>query len=200
MAEPQATPSWTLHRVHLSDFKSYRGSVVAGPFHHQLTTVIGANGTGKSCLVEGIAFALGAKAQSASLSRLVNHSASGNAAAVAVQFRSASGEMLVSERRIVGAGRSEFRLQLCRCNDVEGNPEDSAGPWVCSACAVRRIQLDELRAVLQDRLGICIEHPERFVVHQSVSAPPPCDREGVPHEPARLCEYAATVCAATVRS
>ena len=52
----------TLSRVHLHDYKSYRGTVTVGPFSQHLTTIVGPNGAGKSTVIDGILFALGAYA------------------------------------------------------------------------------------------------------------------------------------------
>lgn len=53
---------YRLHEVWLHDFKSYAGAVRVGPFHPRLNVVVGPNGCGKSCLVSGIGFALGLRA------------------------------------------------------------------------------------------------------------------------------------------
>ncbi|KAG0708416.1 hypothetical protein DFH29DRAFT_479888 [Suillus ampliporus] len=49
-----------LIRIELSDFKSYRGHQVIGPFKN-FTSVIGPNGAGKSNLMDAISFVLGVK-------------------------------------------------------------------------------------------------------------------------------------------
>ncbi|KZS96379.1 RecF/RecN/SMC protein [Sistotremastrum niveocremeum HHB9708] len=49
-----------LKRIEVSDFKSYRGHQVIGPFT-EFTSVIGPNGAGKSNLMDAISFVLGVK-------------------------------------------------------------------------------------------------------------------------------------------
>jgi structural maintenance of chromosome 1 len=49
-----------LIRIEVSDFKSYRGHQVIGPFSN-FTSVIGPNGAGKSNLMDAISFVLGVK-------------------------------------------------------------------------------------------------------------------------------------------
>ncbi|KIK48679.1 hypothetical protein CY34DRAFT_578815 [Suillus luteus UH-Slu-Lm8-n1] len=49
-----------LIRIEVSDFKSYRGHQVIGPFKN-FTSVIGPNGAGKSNLMDAISFVLGVK-------------------------------------------------------------------------------------------------------------------------------------------
>ncbi|KAJ8594932.1 RecF/RecN/SMC protein [Rhizopogon salebrosus TDB-379] len=49
-----------LIRIELSDFKSYRGHQIIGPFKN-FTSVIGPNGAGKSNLMDAISFVLGVK-------------------------------------------------------------------------------------------------------------------------------------------
>jgi structural maintenance of chromosome 1 len=53
-------PAMGLVRIEVSDFKSYRGHQVIGPFSN-FTSVIGPNGAGKSNLMDAISFVLGVK-------------------------------------------------------------------------------------------------------------------------------------------
>jgi len=47
-----------LLRLHVSDFKSYKGTQVIGPFH-KYTAILGPNGAGKSNLMDAISFVVG---------------------------------------------------------------------------------------------------------------------------------------------
>jgi chromosome segregation ATPase len=140
-------PTLRLHRVQLTNFKAYSGRVTAGPLDPRWTTIVGANGAGKSCLIEGVCFALGAAQQNApALAQLVHRGAAGGTSAAAV-FRSTDGAVsLVVERRIVGGRRSEWRLQECSCGATAA--EGVAPPWTCSTCAKQPLARDALRGAL----------------------------------------------------
>ncbi|KAL3929372.1 MAG: hypothetical protein SGPRY_001984 [Prymnesium sp.] len=97
-----------LEHVTLQDFKSYAGKVRVGPFHPSVTTIVGPNGCGKSCLIEGICFALGIetkKIRSSSLEHLVHQSVQSGDAAVELHFDSrdsTSPHTLTVRRRLLG--------------------------------------------------------------------------------------------------
>jgi structural maintenance of chromosome 1 len=56
-------PSYHINTLTLTDFKSYRGTHTIGPFPTGFVTVIGANGSGKSNVLDAISFVLGADAR-----------------------------------------------------------------------------------------------------------------------------------------
>ena len=155
--------------VSLQSFKAYKESAIAGPFDERLTTIIGPNGSGKSCAIEAICFALGAPT-TASLSSLVHRTASHGNAAVAVRFASsATSHFLVVQRRIIGGRRSEWSVQHCQCSCGDESEARDASPF-CSCCTVeRQVKREALRASLKTSVGIDIDRPERWVVHQSTA-------------------------------
>ena len=88
-----------LSTVHLKDYKSYRGSVMVGPFSPNLSTIVGPNGAGKSTVIDGILFALGASGTEGS-SVAINHACDSDECSVAVV--------------LVGDGASPTRLTIQR--------------------------------------------------------------------------------------
>jgi hypothetical protein len=115
------------------------------------------------------ALAVGSSSLRASALRsLVHHKCATGDASVAVVFRAdRGGAWLVVERCIVGGRRSEWRLQECSCGKAEGGGAARGEPWVCTACKVRTVRREALREALLAALGLDIDVPERFVVHQS---------------------------------
>ena len=114
-----------LHAVVLDDFKSYSGRVVAEFNSRGIIAIVSPNGAGKSCLVEGICFALGLDLRSMraqNLKALVNRTGRDDGVACAVscvfRARSGAGALCVQRRAIApadGPARSEFRVQSCSC-------------------------------------------------------------------------------------
>lgn len=89
--------------LEISNFKSYRGTQVIGPFK-SFSAVIGPNGSGKSNLMDAISFVLGVKSAQLRSSNLKD-----------VIFR---GRKLASEPGAVGSGESD---------EEEGEAEQSGG-------------------------------------------------------------------------
>lgn len=58
--EIRQEPPGRIDRIEVTDFKSYRGCNVIGPFQN-FTAVIGPNGSGKSNLMDAISFVLGVR-------------------------------------------------------------------------------------------------------------------------------------------
>ena len=169
-----------LHSVSLQSFKVYKDAI-AGPFDDGVSTIVGPNGCGKSCLIEAICFALGASSSGGvPLSQLVHRGSPGGNAAVAVCFRSSEvgSHRLVVQRRIIGGRRAEWSLQHCRCGKdattgtADGVDERSKAKAcvLCPSCAVdRMVKRDELREALKANARFDIERPERWVVHQATA-------------------------------
>ncbi|EOD07204.1 hypothetical protein EMIHUDRAFT_198544 [Emiliania huxleyi CCMP1516] len=145
-----------LHAVVLDDFKSYSGRVVAEFNSRGIIAIVAPNGAGKSCLVEGICFALGLDLRSMraqNLKALVNRTGRDDGVACAVscvfRARSGAGALCVQRRAIApadGPARSEFR------------------------CEVRVARRSELKALLLRSLQLDVDRPDTFVVQQSACA------------------------------
>ena len=194
-----------LESVQLKDFKSYRGHVKVGPLHPGINVIIGPNGAscqhsaitialarlisplvhpsgcGKSCLVEGICFALGIGSTSLraqSLQSLVHQGLDHGNASVVLQLSSRDENVphtLTLQRRLIGSKRSEFCLQECHCC----SPRAKA-PWPCAQCAVlSNVKRPTLRDTVLRVLHLDIDSPERFVVQQAgvlaIAQRSPCD-------------------------
>ena len=160
-----------LHRVVLHNFKSFTGTVVCGPFDQKMTVVVGTNGSGKSCLIEGICFALAVGAhqlRASALKSLVNHDEPSGDADVTVEF-AGHGELrhLTVQRRIIGGKRSDWRVQECSCEC--SSHTDETMPWPCACCIFTSMKREALREALKRLLSVDIDTPERFVVHQSTA-------------------------------
>lgn len=59
-----------ISKIKLNNFKSYYGEHTIGPLHYNFTAVIGANGSGKSNLLESLVFVFGARASKMRLKSL----------------------------------------------------------------------------------------------------------------------------------
>lgn len=169
MSSPETTrPAMRLRSLTLRDFKSFAGTVLIDHFDASLTVVVGPNGCGKSCLVEGICFAMGiggsSQLRTNSLRDLVNHSSGQSSCSATVLF-SDDAHRLCLQRRVVGGRRSEFLMQQCHC-ETSAASDDPA--WACGRCAVEHgVKRDALRQRLLLSLGLDIDQPERVVVHQA---------------------------------
>eukprot|EP00158_Paraphelidium_tribonemae_P008722 Partr_v1_DN28660_c1_g1_i2_m49378 putative structural maintenance of chromosomes protein len=76
-AESEPTPRLVMDRMVLENFKSYAGRVEIGPFHSSFTSIVGANGSGKSNVIDALLFVFGFKAKKMrqeKLSGLIHHS------------------------------------------------------------------------------------------------------------------------------
>uniref|UniRef100_A0A0N5AH08 Structural maintenance of chromosomes protein n=1 Tax=Syphacia muris TaxID=451379 RepID=A0A0N5AH08_9BILA len=104
-----------LHTLELSNFKSYKGKQIIGPFS-RFTAIIGPNGSGKSNLMDAICFVLGEKANNLRVRRLTDliHGAPiGKPVAhkchVTMIYEDDSHQMHSFTRCVVGAS-SEYRV------------------------------------------------------------------------------------------
>lgn len=59
-----------IHKIVVTNFKSYSGTQTIGPFHQNFTSVVGPNGSGKSNVIDAIMFVLGYRAKKMRQSRL----------------------------------------------------------------------------------------------------------------------------------
>ena len=110
-AEPSlntATTTMPLVRIELSDFKSYRGHHVIGPFT-PFTSIIGPNGAGKSNLMDAISFVLGIKS---------------------AQLRSSQLKDLVYRGRRLENGSADASQLIEEEEDEEGGDGDAKKAWV----------------------------------------------------------------------
>ncbi|XP_025424025.1 structural maintenance of chromosomes protein 4 isoform X2 [Sipha flava] len=58
-AEENAGPRMVIKNIVANNFKSYYGEVDIGPFHKSLTSIVGANGSGKSNVIDSLLFVFG---------------------------------------------------------------------------------------------------------------------------------------------
>jgi structural maintenance of chromosome 4 len=65
-------PARMLHisQMKLTNFKSYAGEIVVGPFHKRFTSVVGPNGSGKSNVIDAMLFVFGKRAKQLRLSKV----------------------------------------------------------------------------------------------------------------------------------
>ena len=107
-----------IHSIEISNFKSYKGTQVIGPFKN-FTAIIGPNGAGKSNLMDAISFVLGVKSMQLRGSQLKDliyafddseREKKGRKAFVKLIYHTGSGEELRLTRGITAAGASEYRV------------------------------------------------------------------------------------------
>ncbi|KAJ3356259.1 Structural maintenance of chromosomes protein 1 [Entophlyctis luteolus] len=115
-----------LVQLEVSNFKSYKGSQVIGPFDN-FTSVIGPNGAGKSNLMDAISFVVGIQSshlRSTKLKDLIytnerdgdadegdeDDEEHPNTASVTIVYEQNSGSVLKFSRTITAAGQSEYRI------------------------------------------------------------------------------------------
>ncbi|KAL1962333.1 hypothetical protein VTN77DRAFT_9824 [Rasamsonia byssochlamydoides] len=79
MEEPTGPrPRMVITHLVLTNFKSYAGRQVVGPFHHSFSSVVGPNGSGKSNVIDSLLFVFGfraSKMRQGKISALIHHSA-----------------------------------------------------------------------------------------------------------------------------
>ncbi|KAJ4495817.1 RecF/RecN/SMC N terminal domain-containing protein [Lentinula edodes] len=71
-------PRLVIHKLALVNFKSYAGRQEIGPFHKSFSSIVGANGSGKSNTIDALLFVFGyraAKMRQGKLSELIHNSA-----------------------------------------------------------------------------------------------------------------------------
>ena len=103
-------------KLELKNFKSFRKANI--PFADGFTTIAGANGTGKSNILDGLLFALGITSmkllRADKITELVNHEAEDDIAR-ATLFLKGKGEEFEISRTIDKQGKSVCRLNQKRC-------------------------------------------------------------------------------------
>lgn len=73
------TPRLVIERLVLTNFKSYAGQQIVGPFHNSFSAIVGPNGSGKSNVIDSMLFVFGfraAKMRQSKLSELIHNSES----------------------------------------------------------------------------------------------------------------------------
>lgn len=71
-------PRLIIKNLILTNFKSYAGTQVVGPFHHSFSSVVGPNGSGKSNVIDSLLFVFGfraSKMRQGKVSALIHNSA-----------------------------------------------------------------------------------------------------------------------------
>lgn len=58
-AKEKPGPRMVITKIVVNNFKSYYGEVTIGPFHKSLTSIVGANGSGKSNVIDSLLFVFG---------------------------------------------------------------------------------------------------------------------------------------------
>ncbi|KAI5956447.1 SMC4 [Candida jiufengensis] len=79
---PQSKPRLVINKLILTNFKSYAGEQIIGPFHTSFSSVVGPNGSGKSNVIDSMLFVFGFKAnkmRQGKISELIHNSGSGRA-------------------------------------------------------------------------------------------------------------------------
>jgi chromosome segregation protein len=139
----------------IQGFKSYRDKerIDFAPETSLLTTVVGANGSGKSAITDALLFALGATGahiRAQNQAQVINDEllkADPNAKA-SVEVSCVSADHAIHVRREVGTSAGRYQVR-----------EDQAGWRTCSKA--------EIHALLLSQLGIDITLCERFIIQQS---------------------------------
>ena len=70
IANSRPNPRLIIDKIVLENFKSYAHKEVIGPFHHNFTSIVGSNGSGKSNLIESMLFIFGYSANWMRLKKL----------------------------------------------------------------------------------------------------------------------------------
>lgn len=77
-SEPEAPkPRLVIERLVLTNFKSYAGKQIVGPFHPSFSAVVGPNGSGKSNVIDSLLFVFGfraSKMRQSKLKKLIHNS------------------------------------------------------------------------------------------------------------------------------
>lgn len=71
-------PRMVIRQLVMTNFKSYAGRQVVGPFHHSFSSVVGPNGSGKSNVIDSLLFVFGfraSKMRQGKISALIHNSA-----------------------------------------------------------------------------------------------------------------------------
>jgi structural maintenance of chromosome 4 len=140
--------SLTIHKITLTNFKSYAGVKVIGPFDKHLSAIIGANGSGKSNLIDALLFLFGKKAKRIRLSKYSELICSVN------QSDSASVECIFEEIP-EGGGSSSF-ISISRDVNLSGNCRYTLNGKNASFKEIHELLLSK---------GIDLEH-NRFLILQ----------------------------------
>jgi structural maintenance of chromosome 4 len=103
-----------IYQLLITNFKSYNGDHVIGPFDSHFNCVIGPNGNGKSNIIDAVCFVFGfksSKLRQDSLSSLIHRSAFAqpDKASVAVTFKE-EGEFLKVSRSVTKGGTTYYKL------------------------------------------------------------------------------------------
>lgn len=141
-----------IYDLEIENFKSYAGRRKLGPFHKSFTSVVGANGSGKSNVIDAILFVFGyraAKIRSRKLGLLVHNSArfpAVDSCSVTVHFRKLIDEVLCPE----------FELAVMRTAR-----KDATSDYYIDG---RKSSFSEVRTLLKS-FGIDLDH-NRFLILQ----------------------------------
>ncbi|GMF83118.1 unnamed protein product [[Candida] boidinii] len=74
---PKPEPRLVIERLVLTNFKSYAGTQIVGPFNASFSAVVGPNGSGKSNVIDSLLFVFGfraSKMRQSKLSELIHNS------------------------------------------------------------------------------------------------------------------------------
>eukprot|EP00002_Diphylleia_rotans_P027572 TRINITY_DN5532_c0_g1_i1.p1 TRINITY_DN5532_c0_g1~~TRINITY_DN5532_c0_g1_i1.p1 ORF type:complete len:1225 (+),score=318.81 TRINITY_DN5532_c0_g1_i1:52-3726(+) len=67
---PQSSTRFIITKLVLENFKSYAGVQEVGPFHKSFTSIVGANGSGKSNVIDALLFVFGKRAKQIRLNKV----------------------------------------------------------------------------------------------------------------------------------
>lgn len=76
-SKAEASPRLVINKLILTNFKSYAGEQIIGPFHSSFSSVVGPNGSGKSNVIDAMLFVFGFKAnkmRQGKISELIHNS------------------------------------------------------------------------------------------------------------------------------
>jgi hypothetical protein len=159
------TGDFKLRKLVLENFKSFLGRQTIGPFAAGVTGICGVNGAGKSSVLEGIGFALGLSSAPTSAADVVAHGETSALARV---------ELLIQEGNDDGEGfgidnETSFILTVQHTVKLHatGPPTSTYKLARHEGAPLRNILRRDLRALLLQDIGLDINSPQRFAVHQA---------------------------------
>ena len=180
-----AAPKVVISRVELYNFKSFGPTKTTVELSRGFNCITGANGCGKSCLLDAVLFALGATpvpqfTRVASLGHLVNNGAGGahGGGTAAAAAAATSGTLTLASVGIVFSDDSSVRSEIRRTPSRRRGASSSSrrrknAAGIAGDLSVvrfvdgRQATLKRLRAFVSDELRVEIANPASFAIMQN---------------------------------